>query len=629
LASPAAAPCAPLRAQALLAGLEPLEFWDANLSFWQDHLLQGPAAAAAEVLRGGDFFDPAAYVAARRVLEERLEVLSAEIAPGRYLWEGLEHPASQELEDSLALAAAAGNPLAALAQRGLAPRVPEEQTSLTLLVLESPGQWLGALVMGRWLKAHRQRSVVALVGDCLEMAGAPGGEGPCWDHALPLLNPEPLRSLAASLAGRPPAGGRAWPEAALPLGPYLSPQPVMSLRPVLDVELDRHGWRDPGAAAPQLMPVPELVQGMARQAGQGAAGFLLLRQDLPAAYLAELAAALAGRETPVGLAASLDDPPDPQGMAALAAGGVRLVSWRSESAGALDLSQNLAAIQRVLVAASRAGLWNHLELPPEASDPMAEGLLDFTGANPQVVHSWSRPELWPWSPRPRQPIGEPQAQAYRQVEPLPGRPLWRFMADPAHLLLQLKRHGREALLRWRVRHNGASIYRLGQDLRYVFETPDKIGPDRLEEIALLVLAAGKVRPKWLRHNLARAYLVGYAEEEGVIVGTDTLKRPREEYIASIKEQSGLDLTGYAERGYISIRPEYRGTEVSNRLIQGLISRAQGRKMVIITGAENIPAQKILARNGQRRVRTYHSRRLDKDMQIWMPREQDPELGEEE
>lgn len=51
-------------------------------------------------------------------------------------------------------------------------------------------------------------------------------------------------------------------------------------------------------------------------------------------------------------------------------------------------------------------------------------------------------------------------------------------------------------------------------------------------------------------------------------------------------------------------------------------------MIIITGQDNLPGQKLLARNGQRLALTYYSKRLDKPMQIWMPRDQDPELGEE-
>ena len=627
LASLASAPCAPLRVAAMLKGMEPLEIWDANLSFWQEHLLGGSALEAVDVLRGEGFYDPDAYVNARRAVDRRLGELSQEVAPGRYTWQGLEHPASLDPESSLTWAVSGSNPLTRISQRGLEARTSAEGNGLALLVLERPGQWLGALSLAWWFKRNRPAWVVALVGDCLELAGAPTSGGSCWDHALPLLDPQPLRELAASLLPGEPQGGCALRDVSLLPGPYLTPAPVFSLRPVSGMELEHHEWRDPGTARPRFMPVEQLAQGMALQTGRGVAAFLLLRQEMPAAYLARLAPALANQGAPLGLTASLDEPPDGPCLAALAAGGARLVHWRVGDLAVLNPEQRLQQVGDTLVAASRAGLWNHLELPLEASHPLAAGLLDFAGANPQLVHSWNRPELWPWSPRPRQMAGEPRASAYSQVEPLPGTPLWRFMDEPAHLLLHLARHGREALLRRRVRDVGG-VYSLGQGLRYVFAEPKDIEPQRLEEIALLVLAAGKVRPKWLRYNLANAYVVGYAEEEGVIVGTDTLKRLRPEYLASINEQSGLDLTGYAERGYISIRPEYRGMQVASDLIQGIIARAGGRKMIIITGADNLPAHRVLSKNGQRLVRTYHSRRLDKKMQVWMPREQSPELGEE-
>ncbi len=565
LTSVAVAPLALQRTLAALAGLESLEPWDANLAFWQQRLLTGPALAAAQVLRGEGFYDPAAYVAARRALDARL----AEPRQG------------PDLEDALAQWAAPE----------LASRIPAGEDCLALLVLDRPGQWPGALGLGEWLKTHRPACAVALVGDCMESAGAPAGPGPAWDHALPLRDPAPLRALVAELTGRRPGEDPALAEPAPLPGGYLLPAPVPGLEP------ERSGWR-----------------------AQGAAGFLLLDRELPAARLAGLAPRLPGPDLPLGLAASLEDPTDHELLAALARGGVRLLQWQAPAAG-------LAETQAALTAAARAGLWNHLVLPSEDPESLDEELLEFIGANPSVAHSWSRPAPWPWSPRPSQAGAEPRARAYSQVAPLPGRPLWRIMAEPAHLLLYLARHGREAVLRWRARGDGR-VYTLGANLRYVFDKPERIGPGRLEEIARLVLDAGKVKPHWLRHNLSHAYVVGYAEEEGVIVGTDTLKRPRDEYIARIKEQSGVDLTGYTERGYISVRPEYRTLGVGSRLIQGIIGRAEGRKMVIITGADNLPAQRVLARNSQRLVRTYHSQRLGKDMQIWMPGEQDPELGEE-
>ncbi|MCF8040932.1 MAG: GNAT family N-acetyltransferase [Desulfarculaceae bacterium] len=628
LGGPAAAPCASLRAASFLSGLEPLAVWDANLEFWNQRLLTGPADQAARMWRGQGFYDPASYLAARQALEERLDQAGQNLAQGRYGFAGLRLPVMLTLESLLDQAGDQGHPMSAWAADNLELRLPPGQKALVLLCLEVPGQCLGAAIMGLWLKKHRPEAVVALVGDCLEQAGAPSGPGPAWDHALSPMDPGPLRQLAASLTGQTPGKGCSLELASVSLQGFLSPAPVMSLRPVKGMELLREDPRDPGIAAPRFLETGRLVELIRQLAGEGVAGLLLTSQEMPAAYLEKLASELDGNQTPLGLSASLDDPPSPQALAVLARGGVRLIHWSAPSGAALEPGPLLAAMQKILVSASRAGLWNHLALPMEGSDAWAQALLDFTGSNPQVVHSWSRPTPWPWSPRPINYIGEPRAEAYRQVAPLPGGPLWRKLAGPAHLLLYLERHGCDAIRHWRVRPEGDSVYRLGENLSYVFAEPKDIAPEVLEEVALLVLAAGKVKPQWLRYNLANAYLVAYASEEGVIVGTDTLKRLRPEYLEHIKEQSGLDLTGYTERGYVSIRPEYRGTGMGNALVQGIISRAGGRKMVIITGEDNLAGQKLLARNNQRRVRTYFSKRLNKPMQIWMPQEQDPELGEE-
>ncbi|MBU4603626.1 MAG: GNAT family N-acetyltransferase, partial [Proteobacteria bacterium] len=551
-----------------------------------------------------------------------------ETAQGAYGFAGLRLPVMLTLESLLTQAADESHPLSAWAADNLSHRLPEGQKALVLLCLEVPGQCLGAAVMGLWLKKHRPKAVVALVGDCLEQAGAPSGPSPAWDHALSPMDPGPLRELASSITGRIPGSGCSLEWSSISLQGFLIPAPVMSLRPVVGMDLVREDPRDPGLAAPRLLEAPRLAGLVGQMAERGVAGVLLTSQEMPSAYLEQLAPELEGDRIPLALAASLEDPPSAQTLAALARGGLRLIHWSSPSGAVLESGPLLAAMNKTLVSASRTGLWNHLTLPMEGSDSWAQALLDFTGSNPQVVHSWSRPTPWPWSPRPISYIGEPRAEAYRQVAPLPGGPLWRKLAGPAHLLLYLERHGCDTVRHWRVRPEGDSVYRLGEKLNYVFAEPKDIAPGVLEEVALLVLAAGKVKPGWLRHNLAHAYLVAYTSEEGVIVGTDTLKRLRPEYLEHIKDQSGLDLTGYTERGYVSIRPEYRGTGIGNALVQGVIARAQGRKMVIITGSDNLAGQKLLARNNSRRVKTYFSKRLNKPMQIWMPQDQDPELGEE-
>ncbi|BEQ16675.1 hypothetical protein [Desulfoferula mesophila] len=606
LGGAAAAPCAAQWAAQALRGLEPLAVWDANRDFWNQRLLGGPRAEAARVWQGPGFYDPALYLRARRALKEGLAQAEPKPGLGSYGFAGLGLPEEADLESLLELARDESHPLHAWAQENLERRLPPESQALVLLALDVPGQCLGAAVMGLWLKKHRPQAVVAWVGECLGLEGAPTGSGPAWDHVFSSADPGPLRALAASLLGQGPDQS-ADPSVSAPSfsGP-LSPAPV--------VALDLEAGEGPAS----------LAQAISRAAAQEAGGALITNRELPATYLEALAPALKGNPLPLGLAASLSDPPSAQVLTALFQGGTRLIQWRAASGGGPALEQ----VSQGLLAASRAGLWNHLRLPLEGSGDWAQALLDFVGSNPHTVHSWSRPVLWPWSPHPRSRIGEPRAEAYRQVAPLPGGPLWRQLAVPAHLLLYLDRHGCDAVRHWRVRPTGEEVYRLGENLTYVFAKPEDIAPEVLEEIALLVLAAGKVKPQWLRFNLANAYLVSYASEEGVIVGTDTLKRLRPEYVASLKEQSGLDLTGYTERGYISIRPEYRGTGVSNALVRGVIARSEGRKMIIITGQDNLPGQKLLARNGQRLALTYYSKRLDKPMQIWMPRDQDPELGEE-
>lgn len=317
---------------------------------------------------------------------------------------------------------------------------------------------------------------------------------------------------------------------------------------------------------------------------------------------------------------SPDKVPEAAGLAAMAKDGACLLRWSLADAGGGGSAKLFKSFRRVLKEATSAGLWNHLELP--TSGPWREGLLRLAGTNPHLVHSWSLPRPWPWQPGFGQPPDQPHGGGYAELAPLSGAPLWRSLAGPAHLWLYLQRHGPQTMRHWWLPPDGPP-YRLGDRVSYHYHRPADLPPKRLEEIASLILAAGKVGPKWLRHNLEHAYLVGWAEEQGVIVGTDTLKRPRQEYIDSVREQSGYDLNGYAERGYISILPQYRGLGVGSQLIQDLVARAGDLKMFVIVGRDNKGGEQVLLRNRTRLVATYYSRLLDKEMGIWMPVDQEP------
>ena len=123
---------------------------------------------------------------------------------------------------------------------------------------------------------------------------------------------------------------------------------------------------------------------------------------------------------------------------------------------------------------------------------------------------------------------------------------------------------------------------------------------------------------WVRYNLQRAFLIGYAIENGVIVGNSSLKHPRPQYVKAVNKQSGLDLSKYLERGYTSVRPEYRGMGIGTRLLEGLTARAGKRKIFSIISEDNAATQKIALRNNTRRVVTFFSERLGKDVGVWIP-----------
>ncbi len=107
-------------------------------------------------------------------------------------------------------------------------------------------------------------------------------------------------------------------------------------------------------------------------------------------------------------------------------------------------------------------------------------------------------------------------------------------------------------------------------------------------------------------------------EEGLIVGNSSLKRPRRELVERVKKQTGLDLSEYLERGYTSVRPEYRGLGMGTKLLEGLTARIGKRKLFSIIGSDNVATQKIALRNKTKQVATYYSERLGKEVGVWVP-----------
>jgi GNAT superfamily N-acetyltransferase len=202
--------------------------------------------------------------------------------------------------------------------------------------------------------------------------------------------------------------------------------------------------------------------------------------------------------------------------------------------------------------------------------------------------------------------------------PLPGVPVWQVLRHPELIAVFVRRQGLASLAQSRLDPDKGILFELGRSLVYTYQKPEELPEGYLDEICRMVEAGGSVATQWVRHNLERAFLIVYVQEYGVIVGNSSLKHPRQEYIEAVSAQSGLDLRHYLERGYTSVRPEYRGFGIGARMLAGLTERAGDYKIFSVIGEDNIPTQKMAMRNRTRRVATFYSDRAQKQIGVWIP-----------
>ena len=156
------------------------------------------------------------------------------------------------------------------------------------------------------------------------------------------------------------------------------------------------------------------------------------------------------------------------------------------------------------------------------------------------------------------------------------------------------------------------------EISFFFEQPEEISKEMLIRIERFILGHGAVGPAFVKDNLRNAFLIGYAEENGLIAGNSSLKRPREEYVAAVSAQCGIDLRNYLERGYTSVRPEYRSLGIGAKLLEGLTERAGSYKVYSVIAEDNVATQKMAIRNRTRKVASFFSERTQKQIGIWVP-----------
>ncbi len=297
-------------------------------------------------------------------------------------------------------------------------------------------------------------------------------------------------------------------------------------------------------------------------------------------------------------------PPDLPDLPAMLANqvenGLKLVRWQSRK-------ERVQMSAGLLWQTAKAGIWNHVSVPDLFENGMDSLPVKFVLNHPHLVHSFDLPD------KGTVPC---LTHAYDDIDPLPGVPLWQTLAGPDQILSHLVRFSSSLVLRSRW-DQGARIV-LGREIMYRFVPPSDLPTGYLDQIHAMVLAGGSVNPTHVRSNLENAFLIGYAMENGKIVGCSCLKNPRNELIQRLKKATGMDFSGCVERGYTSVRPEYRSLGVGRRLLQGLTARAGERLVFAIIDEGNTATQKIARWNDTRKIATYFSEKTNKPMGIWMP-----------
>jgi len=284
--------------------------------------------------------------------------------------------------------------------------------------------------------------------------------------------------------------------------------------------------------------------------------------------------------------------------------GLKLVHWLC----APDLANIL---DQLLWQISRQGIWNHVTVPASPGGSLA-GTYEKAGSavkfimdNPHIVHSYHIPKNH-----------EPFSSAYDMAAPLPGRPAWELLENPARMLACLAKFPVDHLIR--LRYRGSDLLFLGRNIAYHFTPPADLPDGYLDTVCAMVAAGGSVDLAHVRSNLEKAYLIGYAVENGVLVGNSCLKHPRKALTARLKTATGLDFSRFVERGYTSVRPEYRSLGVGRKLLEGLTKRAGEYRVFSIIDEDNLATQKIALHNNTRKITTYFSEKAGKHMGIWMP-----------
>lgn len=128
--------------------------------------------------------------------------------------------------------------------------------------------------------------------------------------------------------------------------------------------------------------------------------------------------------------------------------------------------------------------------------------------------------------------------------------------------------------------------------------------EEINNFLQLVERSEEVERYELRKRIERAVLLAFHYENNILVGIAAIKQPYKTYAKRIFKKAGVSekYNNYKlEIGWAFTIPEYRRNRICFNLIKKLISTLQLQNIFATTRTDNLSMQKILVRNGFKKI----------------------------
>lgn len=541
---------------------------------------------STDFFRSESFYDPEKYLVAGNRINDFFLLYSAGFYPSRIRWSCLPGSVMDDSQNPIFMS---------FCHEKLDLMMKQNLPELVLIALDSENQIPGVITISSYIKKKFPEIQTVILQDRYRL----GNNSSAIDHIFSLKDLPLFLKWINITWKRKNKYTDVEPDFSLfPLKDYLAPELVLPVQPCFFK--DAFSFWDFVARLNNKL---------------GAKGFLFENQMIGSSF----DIFLKKRDLPdifFGIKAVMEDPDkadqDNENQRPFVLG-MKMIQWQY-----LEKKEPLKI--KKLWDLSKQGIWNHVKLTDMTNGLIKKEWLRFISLNPNISHSYEN--LTGTGPYTQPDLNGMDAslKSYSAVKQIGGEPFWKFLSDPAHLLLYLKHHGKKNLSCLRADRKNETLISLGSNIIFHFRKPADLPKGYLDEICAMVEAGGSVDTTYVRSNLERAYLIGYAVENGIIVGNSSLKHPRQAFIQRLNAATGLDFNHFVERGYTSVRPEYRALGVGARLLEGLTKRAGQYKVFSIISEDNTATHKIAKKNKTKKIAVYYSEKLGKDLGVWMPEE---------